>query len=75
MTPTDQNYLARAALSGDARHMNRCSIILDGVAELLIDPSIDGIRREALIETLRLTAEVLDERAVWLSEEGLCTAQ
>lgn len=75
MTPTDQNYLARAALTGDARHMNRCSIILDGVAELLIDPSIDGIRREALIETLRLTAEVLDERAVWLSEEGLCRAQ
>lgn len=74
MTPTDQNYLARAAITGDARHMNRCSIILDGVAELLIDPSIDGIRREALIETLRLTAEVLDERAVWLSEEGLCTA-
>lgn len=75
MTPTDQNYLARAALTGDARHMNRCSIILDGVTELLIDPSIDGIRREALIETLRLTAEVLDERAAWLSKEGLCTAQ
>ncbi|WP_447044274.1 hypothetical protein [Vreelandella sp. H-I2] len=75
MTPTDQNYLARAALTGDARHMNRCSIILDGVAELLIDPTIDGIRREALIETLRLTAEVLDERAAWLQQEGLCTAQ
>ncbi|MGP5711273.1 hypothetical protein ACTXPD_04565 [Vreelandella alkaliphila] len=75
MTPTDQNYLARAALSGDARHMNRCSIILDGVAELLIDPSIDGLRRDALLETLRLTAEVLDERSNWLFEEGLCTAQ
>ena len=76
MTPTDQNYLACAALTGDARHMNRCSIILDGVAELLIDLSIDGIRREALVETLRLTAEVLDERAAWLSQEGLlCTEQ
>lgn len=75
MNATDQNYLARAALTGDARHMNRCSIILDGVAELLIDPSIDGVRREALIEALRLTAEVLDERATWLSQEGLCTAQ
>lgn len=74
MTPTDQNYLARAALSGDARYMTRCATILDGVAELLTDPSIDGIRRDALLETLRLTAEVLDERAVWLSEEGLCTA-
>ncbi|MFI0473460.1 hypothetical protein ACGLWX_12160 [Halomonas sp. HMF6819] len=75
MNATEQNYLARAALSGDARHMIRCAAILDGVAELLGDSSIDGLRRDALLETLRLTAEVLDERAAWLREEGLCTPQ
>lgn len=75
MTPQDQTYLTQAALDGDVRRMIQCAQILDGVTELLADERVDGLRRDALLETLRLVAEVLDERAAWLKEEGLCNVQ
>lgn len=76
MTPTDQNYLARAALSGDARQMEQASKILAGVAMLLNDHDLDGLKRESLIETLWLLSSTLEERRDWLQEEGyLCSEQ
>lgn len=76
MTPTDQNYLARAALSGDARHMEQASKILAGVAMLLNDHDLDGLKRESLIETLWLLSSTLEERRDWLQEEGyVCSEQ
>lgn len=75
MTPSEQHYLTQAALDGDVRRMIQCAQILDGVTELLADERVDGLRRDALLETLRLVAEVLDERAAWLKEGGLCSEQ
>ncbi|MFU1517423.1 hypothetical protein ACM25P_02675 [Vreelandella alkaliphila] len=76
MTPQDQTYLLKAALTGDARQMEQASKILAGVAMLLNDHDIDGLKREALIETLWLLSSTFEERRDWLQEEGyVCSEQ
>ncbi|MGP9498588.1 hypothetical protein [Halomonas sp. AOP43-D1-4] len=71
MTPQDQNYLLKAAITGDIRQMQQASKILAGVAMLLNDHDLDGLKREALIEALWLLSSSLDDRCDWLQEEGL----
>ncbi|MCO7248066.1 hypothetical protein [Halomonas sp. Mc5H-6] len=76
MKPIEQTYLLKAALTGDARQMQQASQILAGVAMLLNDHDFDGLKREALIETLWLLSNTLEERGEWLQEEGyVCTEQ
>lgn len=76
MTPQNQTYLLKAALTGDVRQMQQASQILAGVAMLLNDHDFDGLKREALIETLWLLSNTLEERGEWLQEEGyVCTEQ
>ncbi|MDX5977743.1 hypothetical protein [Vreelandella alkaliphila] len=76
MTPQDQTYLLKAALTGDVRQMEQASKILAGVAMLLNDHDIDGLKREALIETLWLLSSTFEERRDWLQEEGyVCSEQ
>lgn len=76
MNPTNQNYLLKAALTGDARQMEQASKILAGVAMLLNDHDLDGLKREALIETLWLLSSSFEERREWLQEEGyVCSEQ
>lgn len=72
MTPQNQAYLLKAALTGDIRQMQQASKILAGVAMLLNDHDLDGLKREALIETLWLLSSSFDDRCDWLqAEEGL----
>lgn len=76
MNATDQTYLLKAAITGDARQMEQASKILAGVAMLLNDHDIDGLKREALIETLWLLSSTFEERRDWLQEEGyVCSEQ
>lgn len=76
MTPQDQTYLLKAALTGDVRQMEQASKILAGVAMLLNDHDLDGLKREALIETLWLLSSTFEERRDWLQEEGyVCSEQ
>ncbi|OWV29294.1 hypothetical protein [Halomonas campaniensis] len=76
MTPQDQTYLLKAALTVDARQMEQASKILAGVAMLLNDHDIDGLKREALIETLWLLSSTFEERRDWLEQEGyICSEQ
>ncbi|WP_434984006.1 hypothetical protein [Vreelandella zhaodongensis] len=76
MTPTNQTYLLKAALTGDVRQMEQASKILAGVAMLLNDHDLDGLKREALIETLWLLSSTFEERRDWLQEEGyVCSEQ
>ncbi|MDN3561244.1 hypothetical protein [Vreelandella neptunia] len=76
MTPQDQTYLLKAALTGDVRQMDQASKILAGVAMLLNDHDLDGLKREALIETLWLLSSTFEERRDWLQEEGyVCSEQ
>jgi len=67
MTPQDR--LNRAAIYGDARAMSRAAVVINGVADLLDNESIEGItdfHRAALHEALRLAAESLDDRVAYL---------
>ncbi|MGO3057715.1 hypothetical protein ACT3R7_12550 [Halomonas sp. AOP43-A1-21] len=76
MTPQDQTYLLKAALTGDVRQMEQASKILAGVAMLLNDHDLDGLKREALIETLWLLSSTFEERRSWLEQEGyVCSEQ
>ncbi|MGO2009948.1 hypothetical protein [Vreelandella alkaliphila] len=76
MTPQNQTYLLKAALTGDVRQMEQASKILAGVAMLLNDHELDGLKREALIETLWLLSSTFEERRDWLQEEGyVCSEQ
>jgi hypothetical protein len=76
MTPQDQTYLLKAALTGDVRQMDQASKILAGVAMLLNDHDLDGLKRESLIETLWLLSSTFEERRDWLQEEGyVCSEQ
>lgn len=76
MNPQDQTYLLKAALTGDVRQMDQASKILTGVAMLLNDHDLDGLKREALIETLWLLSSTFEERRDWLQEEGyVCSEQ
>ncbi|UTD55486.1 hypothetical protein [Halomonas sp. MS1] len=76
MNPQNQTYLLKAALTGNARQMEQASKILAGVAMLLNDHDLDGLKREALIETLWLLSSTFEERRDWLQEEGyVCEEQ
>lgn len=76
MTPIEQTYLLKAALTGDMRQMDQASKILAGVAMLLNDHDVDGLKREALIETLWLLSSTFEERRDWLEQEGyICSEQ
>ena len=70
MTPTDRYYLARAALTGDARIMERASCALAAIAQCLQDDAIltHVFRREGLLTAIDIIAGELGERSEFLRE-------
>lgn len=70
MTPTDRYYLSRAALTGDARTMDRASTALAAITQCLQDDAIlaNAFRRDGLLTAIDIIAGDLSNRADFLRE-------